>query len=333
MNLLVPDKVALISHHQGIVKTFAQFNEDVNKLARAMVQTLNLSKGDVAGCWTANVYECFVVQHALAKIGAINCSLSPLFKAPELEYCLSKGLFKTVFMPHPESPQQSMINKFHDVMSKINHKSTMLSDVVYVESSQPSVCNDDVFGSFKVNTHGIQSLMATQSGSPLDSEITSAVNPDDIANIFWTSGTTGKPKGAASSHFTIINNAFLAMGYKRGVDWDNNKIICSPLPIFHGFVGMTGVHSMVTVTNTFVVTGYRYNAKDMVDCLVKYKCDEAWCVPAILADILNHVRNNPGIELPHLKSKPIGYFESKFELYFDVMPQLSWQQLPLYQSS
>ena len=90
----VPDKVAIICHHQNIVKTYKQFNEDVNKLSRAMVQTLKLSKGDVAGCWSANAYECFVVQYALAKIGAINCSLSPLFKTPELDYCLNKGQFK-----------------------------------------------------------------------------------------------------------------------------------------------------------------------------------------------------------------------------------------------
>ena len=264
-----------------------------------MVKTLKLSKGDVAGCWSANVYECFVVQYALAKIGVINCSLSPLFKTSELEYCLSKGQFKTIFMPHPDSVQQSTINKFHQVMSGINHKSTKLSDVVYVESNEPSASDSNVFGPFKVNTHGFQSLLESESAVSPDVNVT----PDDIANIFWTSGTTGKPKGAASSHFTIINNAFLAITYKRGIDWNNNKVICSPLPTFHGFVGMTGVHSLCTVPNTFVVTGYRYNPKEMVDCLVKYKCDEAWCVPAILVDILNFVKNNPEIKLPHLKSK------------------------------
>ena len=154
-----------------------------------------------------------------------------------------------------------------------------------------------------MNTHGFQTLLESKDGSTLPDEITAPVNPEDIANIFWTSGTTGKPKGAAASHFTIINNAFLAMGYKRGIDWDNNKIICSPLPTFHGFVGMTGVHSLCTVPNTFVVTGYRYKPKDMVECLVKYKCDEAWCVPAILVDILDFVKNNPEIKLPHLRSK------------------------------
>lgn len=299
--LPVPEKIALICHHQNIVKTYSQFNEDVNRLCRAMVRTLGLRKGDVAGCWSANVYECFVVQHALAKIGAINCSLSPLFKTPELEYCLKKGEFKAIFMPHPESGQESTVNKFHQVMSGINHKSTQLSHVVFVESNEKSASNSNVFGSFKVNTHGFNHLLSCEEGSSLPSNMTSTVTPEDIANIFWTSGTTGKPKGATSSHFTITNNTFLSMTYKRGIDWDNTKRICSPLPTFHGFVGMTGVHSLCTVPNTFVVTGYRYNPEDMVQCLVKYKCDEAWCVPAILVDILNHVKTN-GIELPHLRT-------------------------------
>lgn len=47
----------IISHHEKIKKTFTQFNEDVNRLAKAMYQDLGLKRGDVVGLWSCNNYN------------------------------------------------------------------------------------------------------------------------------------------------------------------------------------------------------------------------------------------------------------------------------------
>lgn len=52
-----PDRLILVSHHENIKKTFAQFNEDVNRVANMMVEDLDLAKGDVVGLWSCNNYR------------------------------------------------------------------------------------------------------------------------------------------------------------------------------------------------------------------------------------------------------------------------------------
>jgi len=47
----------MVSHHEGIKKTFTEFNEDVNRITRAMYEDLNLKRGNVVGLWSSNNYN------------------------------------------------------------------------------------------------------------------------------------------------------------------------------------------------------------------------------------------------------------------------------------
>ena len=47
----------LISHHEGIKRTFSEINDDVNRIAKAMHEDLGLKHGDVVGLWSCNTYN------------------------------------------------------------------------------------------------------------------------------------------------------------------------------------------------------------------------------------------------------------------------------------
>ena len=210
-----PDRIAIISDHQSISKTFFQFNQDVNKLSRSLIDTIGLQKGDVAGCWSTNLYEYFVVQHALARIGAINCSLSPLYKQTELDYALKKGKFKALFMPKKES-RQSAVNDYHSILSSIDLSDKMLQNVIFFEGSAESFDTKRMKKSLR--THSFNELVSDSiDGSSLPDEILSRVDPEDAVCIFWTSGTTGKPKGATLNHYSIINNVMILAHNKKEI--------------------------------------------------------------------------------------------------------------------
>ena len=83
----------------------------------------------------------------------------------------------------------------------------------------------------------------------IDSKITDQVDPDDGAVIMFTSGTTGKPKGALQSNFTLLNNVVLsAFRYNDQFSSDTTKIkLCTPLPLFHTFAGTLGAIAMSCV--------------------------------------------------------------------------------------
>src|SRR5260370_26627525 len=62
--------------------------------------------------------------------------------------------------------------------------------------------------------------------------IEAGADPDDVYNIQFTSGTTGTPKGAALTHFNIVNNGFFVGEGMRLTAADRG---CIPVPLYHCF--------------------------------------------------------------------------------------------------
>ncbi|CAL8287415.1 unnamed protein product [Boreogadus saida] len=65
-----PDREAVVFPQEGVRKTFAQFQEDVDKTAAGLL-ALGLNRGDRLGVWGPNTYEWILYQYATAKAGII----------------------------------------------------------------------------------------------------------------------------------------------------------------------------------------------------------------------------------------------------------------------
>lgn len=287
-----PSRAAIISDHQGISKTFQEFNHDVQKLSSALTkEPFNLKKGDVSGSWSTNLYEYFVVQHALARLGVINCSVSPVYKKDELQFLLQKSQLKTLFMPPITKSNQTATNDFHGVLSSVNLKETNLRNLVFLEGKVAEDQQDNYLN--HLTTVNFDSLIQKEqviSSDPQDDNPFN-VHPEDPLSIFFTSGTTGKPKGAMVSHYSTYNNIKIVIENKKHLDPDaSDKRLCVPLPLFHVFAGLIGVYSLAILPQTIILSDYRYSAKSTVSCISKYKCSDVWLVPAMIIDCNNFIR-------------------------------------------
>src|SRR4051794_33937439 len=86
---LSPDADALIVRHQGVRWTYAQFRDEVNRVAAGLI-ALGLKPGDRIGIWSQNNSEWVLTQFATAKAGLILVNINPAYRTHELEYALNK---------------------------------------------------------------------------------------------------------------------------------------------------------------------------------------------------------------------------------------------------
>ena len=86
----VPDSPALISCHQDLRYSYAEFGEAVDRLASGLLAH-GLAHGDRVGVWSANRAEWALTQYATAKIGVILVNINPAYRLNELEYALAQS--------------------------------------------------------------------------------------------------------------------------------------------------------------------------------------------------------------------------------------------------
>ena len=171
-------------HGERICVTYEQerFSFDelfimVDKLANHLVNHYQLCKGDRVAIAMRNYPEWMAAYIATVSLGAIVVPLNSWAQPDELEYLLSDAGAKLVFT------DQQRAGYLADRLERLQCKAVV------------------VRGDISQLGDGFDSFESTQSGPADMPDIDIASG--DLAMIMYTSGTTGKPKGAASTHFAI----------------------------------------------------------------------------------------------------------------------------------
>ena len=198
--LLHADEEAFVCGDHRI--TFAKFNARVNSLIHGLC-SLKVQKGDVLGILSWNCLEYPHVYGAAMKGGFIASPFNPRLQMDELEYLINYSEANTLFFdPAFASTIDSLRSRLPGLRNYIS----------FGESVADTASYSQLLDGYPSNEPGIQ------------------VGKDDPFIIFYTSGTTGVPRGALYTHFRKLNNTrikALEMGVKPG---DRHIMV---LPFFH----------------------------------------------------------------------------------------------------
>jgi acyl-CoA synthetase (AMP-forming)/AMP-acid ligase II len=240
--------------------TYARVNARVNCLANAL-SGLGVKQGDKISVLFLNGNEIIECYFAAAKIGAVVVPLNFRLVGPELVYQIENS----------DSIAMVFGKAFAPVVDAIRKE---LPGVRY----------------FISNTgNGVEGVMdyetLVENGSPEDPGI--YVNDDDPAFIMYTSGTTGKPKGAVMSHKNILMDSFnLLMEFRLS---DRDRYLCVP-PLFHT-AGLALAVTNVVVGSTIVLVD-NFVPQEIPKILEQEKITITFLVPAMWIFLLQV----PGIE-------------------------------------
>ena len=120
----------------------------------------------------------------------------------------------------------------------------------------------------------------------LDDEINKIkefIKPEDLANLQFTSGTTGLPKGAALSHFGLVNNGYITGKLQNY----NNEIALIQVPLYHCFGAVMGNIACISNNSSIVYPTSSFDPEKSLKVIEKLKATSLLGVPTMFFEILN----------------------------------------------
>jgi long-chain acyl-CoA synthetase len=217
-----PGKVAVTLDDYKL--RYAELNGAANKLANALVK-LGVQRGDKVAIMLPNTPHFPISYYGILKAGATVVPLNVLFKQNEVQYHLEDSDAKALIV----------WEGFAGEAAPGFQRAQTCHNLIVVQA--PGSTNPLPDGALSFNQ-----LMADNAPT-FD---TVQTQPSDTAVILYTSGTTGRPKGAELSHFNMFFNAMV--GVEKLLYVKPDEVGLAVLPLFHSF-GQTCVMNALIYTS------------------------------------------------------------------------------------
>jgi long-chain acyl-CoA synthetase len=264
--------------------TFEAHHAAVSHLAKRLLED-GVKKGDRVAIIMRNVPEWTVAFWAATLTGAIVTPLNAWWTGPELEYGLADSGSTVALMD---------VERWERVRAHIDSCPDLKT--IYVSRAADEIADPRV--------QKLESVIGTSHEwpqlTPLELPAV-ALEADDDAAIFYTSGTTGKPKGAIITHRNIISNfwnalcaqarSFLRRGEKPPVPDPTaaQKASLLSVPFFHA-TGCFAVMIPAMMGGAKLVLQRRWNADQALELIERERITSAGGVPTIAWQIIEHPR-------------------------------------------
>jgi len=277
-----PDNDALVAVWKNERYTYEHFYKICRRAAKGLMH-MGVKKGDRVGILATNYTEWVITQFSTAMIGAVLVTINPALRENEIGYILRDSECQTlIFIEKFKSSKyiDMFYNIFPEAKEQIPGKlhsykfPTLKNVIVLSEEGKPGL-----YTSGDVLTYGKE--VSNKEFTNREAEI----DPDDIINIQYTSGTTGFPKGACLTHHNIVNNSYFVGQNMQFTDKDR---LCIPVPLYHCF-GMV-LSNMVCVNYgaTMVLPKDYFDPYATLKAVEQEKCTAINGVPTMFITQLEH---------------------------------------------
>ncbi|WP_227394838.1 AMP-binding protein [Jeotgalibacillus aurantiacus] len=275
------DVEAYVYPEHKIRKTYQEFDQETDELAKAFLGA-GIKKGEHVAIWSDNKREWLLSQYATGKMGAVLVTVNTNYQQAELTYLLEQSDATTLILGE-EFKGSSYIDIINAVCPELSgSEKGNLNSPKLPELKRVIVMSDNDYPGI-YTWREFQQFAQQVTDEELESSL-AALDPEDVINIQYTSGTTGFPKGVMLTHHNIVNNAQLIGDFMKLTTEDR---VCIPVPFFHCFGCVLGTLAAVTHGSTMILLE-QFEPEKVLQAVEQERCTVLHGVPTMFIAELNH---------------------------------------------
>lgn len=279
-----PDSSALLFYGKTI--SFGELDDLTTRFALAL-RALGVSHGDRVALMLPNIPQAVIGYYGVLKAGAIVVPTNPLYVEREIQTQISDSgceamVALDLFYPRIRAvqektslPRRIIITSLGDFLPTVKRllyplKAWLGHRRVSVQRKAP------VYDFLELLTQAPRNAASSPSHLP-------HVQPGDLAQLQYTGGTTGTPKGVMLTHRNVVANAL------QGRSWcpdfqEGKEIFLGVVPLFHCY-GLSTCQNLALATGCPIILLPRFHADETVKTIHKYRVTIISGVPMMFSMI------------------------------------------------
>ena len=259
---------AVVDAESGVTLTYDALRREADDTARALIGA-GISPGDRVAIWAPNIWEWPVVLLGLQSAGAVLVPLNTRFKGAEAAHILAASGARVLFCVEGflGNDYVSMLRASGAALPRLDHIVVLRGDPPDGTSDCPSFLRrgDDV------------------DLTEVDRRV-EALAPDTLADLLFTSGTTGAPKGVMCTHGQTLR-AFADWADVVGLRGSDRYLVVNPF--FHAFGYKAGIVAAMTVGATLYPEAV-FDVPRVMEAIERHAITMLPGPPTLYQTILNH---------------------------------------------
>ncbi len=276
-----PDQYAFKFTTLDYTRTYAEFRDDVDTFARALL-SMGVRPGSHVAVWATNLPQWYIAFWAVTKIGGVLVTMNTAYKIHEAEYLLRQSDTHTLIMidGYRDSNYAEIINELCPELADTKPGQPLHSFRL------PFLRNVITVGFRQKGCLTWEEALALGQKVPVEEVYrrAAAVDIHDVCNMQYTSGTTGFPKGVMLTHYNVVNNG-KCIGDRMDLSTADRMMI--QVPMFHCFGMVLAMTAAMTHGVTLHPLPY-FSPKPALACINNESITAFHGVPTMFIAMLEH---------------------------------------------
>ena len=293
----IPDQTALLFY--GRATTYRMLKDETDRFASALLG-LGVHKGDRVAIMLPNIPQCVIAYYGVLKIGAVVVMTNPLYVEREIQVQMADSNAETlitldfIYPKIANIKNETALKRF--ILTAVQDELPWLRRLLYPIKAKREghwVRIDKI-----PPIYDLEEMIRNAPPLPPIEIVTAAVRPDDLAQLQYTGGTTGTPKGVMLTHRNLVANLLQCRRWVPGLR-EGEEVFLGVIPFFHVY-GMSVCMNLAIYLGGTLVLLPRFTIQEVLPTLQKTRTTIFIGVQAMYVAI-NNFSKTPGYDLSSIR--------------------------------